>query len=182
MHRCTWTATTAIAGLTLLLAAPISTTNAATQGTQGATSDGSLVITLTIDSLVSLTRLDDIALSYTNGVVQPAQEDVCVWWNTPGGYTVTADGLNEGGGADFALKSANDESVEYNVAWSETVGGGQTSLARGTAEPFTPATLPGAVNCNNSDNASVYVSLPSDAAALTQGTYTDTLTLLITPQ
>ena len=71
---------------------------AATQGTLGATSTGSLNITLTIDALVQISALDDIPLgNYTGGANMTGADDLCVYSNT-GGYEITATGDDGAGG------------------------------------------------------------------------------------
>jgi hypothetical protein len=65
---------------------------AATPGTLGPTSQGTLEITLTIDPLVQISALDDIALgTYVGLGDMTGADDLCVYSNN-GGYDITATG------------------------------------------------------------------------------------------
>ena len=88
---------------------------AATQGTLGATSQGSLDITLTIDQLVQISALNDIALgNYTGGANMTGVDDLCVYSNI-GGYQITATG--DGTGSAFHLIGAG-ATIPYAVEWA----------------------------------------------------------------
>ena len=77
---------------------------AATDGTLGATSQGTLEITLTIDPLVQISALDDIPLgNYTGAGNMTGGDDLCVYSNN-GGYHITATG--NGNGQAFELIGA----------------------------------------------------------------------------
>lgn len=153
---------------------------AASQGILGATSQGTLDITLTIDPLVQISALDDIALgTYTGGGNMTGADDLCVYSNT-GGYDITATG----NGADQAFEligaSAN---IPYTVEWATTAGAG-TGSALTTGMPLAGQggtfTTP---NCNGGDNAQVIVTVNStNLAAAPADSYTGVLTLLVAPQ
>jgi hypothetical protein len=153
---------------------------AATQGILGATSQGTLDITLTIDPLVQISALDDIALgTYTGGANMTGADDLCVYSNT-GGYDITATGNGAGQAFELLGSSAN---IPYTVEWATTAGAG-TGASLTTGTPLTGQsgafTTP---NCNGGDNAQVIVTVDStDLAAAPADNYTGVLTLLVAPQ
>jgi hypothetical protein len=153
---------------------------AATQGTLGATSTGSLNITLTIDQLVQISALNDIALgNYTGGANMTGVDDLCVYSNI-GGYQITATG--NGAGSAFHLIGAG-ATIPYAVEWADSAG----AL---TGDPLTSGTVltnqSGTFttpNCGGTNNARVRVTVNStDLAAAPAQAYTGVLTLLVAPQ
>lgn len=153
---------------------------AATQGTLGATSQGTLDITLTINALVQISALDDIPLgAYTGGGDMTGDDDLCVYSNN-GGYDITATGNGAAGAFELIGGSAN---IPYTVAWATTAGAGTgTSLIAGVtlANQGGTFTTP---NCNGADNAQVIVTVDDVAlASAPADNYTGVLTLLVAPQ
>jgi hypothetical protein len=159
---------------------------AADDGDLGATSQGNLNITLTIDDLVLITDLDDIGLgTYTPGANLTGDDTVCVYSNT-GGYQITATGNAGGTGPAFApTGGTSGASIPYFVQWADTGGAGSgTSLTANTA-------LAGQVDSVRSpdcsggtaNNARVFVTVnDADLAAAPADAYLGVLTLLVAPQ
>ena len=157
---------------------------AATQGTAGATSTGSVGISATVPGRVQISGLTDVAF----GTVDPASaasqnEDVCVWSNTSGrAYQVTATG--SGASNAFTLSDGTNL-LPYAVEWAATAG--QTSgnaLAAGTALTglASTATSP---TCSSGAAASASLIVKMTAAnlqAAVASTYSGTLTLVVAPQ
>lgn len=153
---------------------------AATQGTLGATSQGTLDITLTIDPLVQISALDDIALgTYTGGGDMTGADDLCVYSNN-GGYDITATGNGAGQAFELIGGSAN---IPYTVEWATTAGAATgTSLTSGVTLAGQGGTFT-TPNCNGADNARVIVTVDSTTlAAAPADSYTGVLTLLVAPQ
>ena len=153
---------------------------AATQGTLGATSQGTLDITLTINNLVQISALDDIALgAYTGVANMTGVDDLCVYSNN-GGYDITATGDGAGGAFELTGGSAN---IPYTVAWATTAGATTgTSLTAGVvlANQGGTFTTP---DCGGADNATVIVTVDDvDLASAPADSYTGVLTLLVAPQ
>jgi hypothetical protein len=117
---------------TLLAAVALMTTpvaagsmaHAATDGSLGATSQGTVNINASVPSRVRLSKLTDVSLlNQDPGSDALANQDVCVWSNTvSSGYSITATG--NGAGNAFTLASGS-ETVPYAVEWAGTSG--QTS-------------------------------------------------------
>jgi hypothetical protein len=152
---------------------------AATQGTLGATSQGSLDITLTIDPLVQISALNDIALgTYTGGGDMTGADDLCVYSNN-GGYDITATG-NGGGAFELLGASAN---IPYTVEWATSAGAGTgTALTTGVTLAGQGGTFT-TPDCGGADNAQVIVTVDSnDLGSAPADNYTGVLTLLVAPQ
>lgn len=158
---------------------------AATQGTLGSTSTGSVTINASVPNKIELTGLTDV--SFTNqdpSVAASNAQNVCVWSNTSAkGYNVTATGS----GAASAFTLANGAlTVPYTVQWAgssaQTSG---TPLVSGTTlHSLTSTATNPTCAAGPSSSASLIVnisaaSLQSMAAATT---YTGTLTLVVAPE
>jgi hypothetical protein len=156
---------------------------AASDGTLDATSQGSVEISASVPNRVRLTGLDDVAFTNQDPSTAASNaQDVCVWSNTGGGYSITATGS----GAANAFTLANGSlTVPYSVAWNSSAGQ-TTGTALTTATPLASLTS-AATNqlCASgpSSSASLIVGISSDDLQTMQGglSYTGTLTLLVTP-
>jgi hypothetical protein len=157
---------------------------AATQGSAGATSTGTVGISATVPGRVQISGLSDIAF----GTVDPASaaasaEDVCVWSNTSGrGYTVTATG--SGAGNAFALSDGTN-SLAYAVEWAGTSGqAAGTALVSGTALGGLSSTATNPTcSSGSAASASLIVKMTAaDLQAAVASSYTGTLTLVVAPQ
>jgi hypothetical protein len=161
----------------------LSSSMAATQGSSGATSTGTVAITASVTAQVQISGLSDV--TFTNvGVASPVSDaqDVCVWSNTAtGGYNITATGS----GASSAFTLANSLlTVPYSVQWADTSGQTTgTGLTPTTAETgqTSNATLP---DCGGGSSASLIISITAaDLASMRSSTsYTGTLTLVVAPE
>ena len=157
---------------------------AATQGTAGATSTGSIAISASVPNRARITGLTDVAFNQDPGTAASSAQDVCVWSNTATkAYTITATG--SGAGSAFTL-SDGATTVPYSVEWAATSG--QTSgaaLASGTASAsLTSAAANQTCSSAPTSTASLIVRIgTTDLSTMSAGsTYTGTLTLLVTPQ
>lgn len=158
---------------------------AATQGTLGATSTGSVVINASVPNRVQLTGLNDVSfLNQDPATAALNAQNVCVWSNTSTkGYNVTATG--SGTGSAFTL--ANGAlTVPYSVEWSGTSGqSAGTALASGTALTGLKSTATSAT-CSSgvSSSASLIVKMSTANLQTMQAatTYTGTLTLVVAPE
>jgi hypothetical protein len=163
----------------LLLASDVELV-AATQGTQGATSTGSIDLTITIPTRTRISALNDILLGAWSGsgALSGGDANICIW-STTGGYSVTARG--SGGGNAFTLTNGA-QTVAYTVQWAQT-GGASSGTALTTGVALTGRTTNAtAIDCSTgpASTAGVFVSIPeSTLAASRPGSYTGTLTLVI---
>jgi hypothetical protein len=155
---------------------------AASDGTLGATSQGTLDITLTIDPLVQISALDDIALGpYVGAGDETGTDDLCVYSNN-GGYDITATG-NGSGGQAFELTGTSSAVIPYTVEWATSAGAGTgTALTTGVTLAGQGGTF-STPDCGGVDNAQVIVTVAdADLAAAPSDSYTGVLTLLVAPQ
>ena len=159
---------------------------AATNGTLGATSTGSVQISILVPSRVQITGLSDISFANVepNAAASSSQNN-CVWSNTATkGYTITASGSGAGGA--FTLASASLTPVPYSVLWNQSSGQTSgTSLTAATASTgfISTATAPGcATSPSSTSSLTVTIAQPQLQAMPSLTTYTGTLTLLVNPQ
>lgn len=157
---------------------------AASDGTLGATSTGSVEISASVPSRARLTGLSDVDFS-NQDPANPASDaqDVCVWSNTATKeYTITATGS---GSANAFTLTDGSATVPYAVEWADSTGATSgTALSAGTASAAFVSTAV-SHNCASapSATATLMVGMTSaDLSTMSAGTdYTGTLTLLVTP-
>ena len=159
---------------------------AATQGTPGPTSTGTVTINATVTPEVSISNLNDIAFDATalrtalnTGNKSVASDNVCVWSNNPDrSYFITATG--DGAANAFTLNDGV-RTLPYTVSFSEEVTRRVVSISSGTKSRqfVSNASAPVCVN----DNALLIVTIANAAIAGMEATttYTGVLTLLVSP-
>lgn len=167
----------------LALALPGAAT-AATQGTSGATSTGSVTISATVPGRVQISGLTDVAF----GTVDPASaasqaQNVCVWSNTSGrGYSVTASGS---GTANAFTLTDGANTLAYGVEWAGSSGQSSgTALVSGTALGGLASTATNPT-CSSGPATTASLVVKMSAAnlqAAVASSYTGTLTLVVAPQ
>jgi hypothetical protein len=172
----------ALLGLTALTATPVV---AATNGVLGATSTGSVQISVSVPSRVQITGLTDISFANAepNGQALSAQNN-CVWSNTATkGYTITATGSGTGGA--FTLASGALTPVSYAVQWNQSSGQNSgTALVASTASGgfVSTAAVPTCATTPSSTSSLIVTIAQSQLQAMPSlTTYTGTLTLLVNP-
>lgn len=157
---------------------------AATQGSLGATSTGTVSISASVPARARISGLVDVAFTNQDPVSAASfAQNVCVWSNTATkGYSITASG--DGTSSAFSLAGAAT-TVPYTVQWNSSSG--QTS---GTALT-TGAALSGLVStatqqsCATGPAASASLVVGMSAATLQSmqalASYTGVLTLVVAP-
>jgi hypothetical protein len=157
---------------------------AATQGTLGATSTGSVSIGATIPGRAQISGLTDVAFGTVDPTVPASSaENVCVWSNTSGrGYQVTATG--SGAANAFTLTSGTG-TLAYSVEWAGSSGQlSGTGLTSGTALTALSSTAT-SPTCAAGPAASASLVVKMTAAnlqAAVASTYNGTLTVVVAPQ
>lgn len=155
----------------------------ATQGTLGTTSTGSVVVTITVPSLVSISGLTDITMAPTSLGTATGNTTACIYSNLTGGnYFVTATSTNAAAGQFRAIASGG-ATIAYSAYWNNAAAASQTTtLVSGTKTAVQTGASTTSLTCGGTANANFNISLSAaQAAGVVQGTYTDTATLLITP-
>ena len=168
-----------------LVALPLAPASAATQGTLGATSSGSIGISASVPSRARITGLTDV--TFTNqdpSIAASSAQNVCVWSNTATkAYTITASGS---GAANAFTLSNGTTTVPYSVEWASTSGQtGGTVLSTGTASAsLTSAATSQTCASGAAASASLIIGITTgNLGTMAAGSsYTGTLTLLVTPQ
>ena len=172
----------ALLGLTALAATPAA---AATNGALGATSTGSVQITVSVPSRVQITGLSDISFANAEPNAQALiAQNNCVWSNTATkGYTITATGSGTGGA--FTLASGALTPVTYAVQWNQSSGQTSgTALVASTASSgfVSTAAVPTCATTPSSTSSLIVTIAQSQLQAMPSLTsYTGTLTLLVNP-
>lgn len=159
---------------------------AATQGTLGATSTGTITITLTIPNRAQISNLTDVAFTNQDPAVAASNaQNICVYSNTATkGYTVTATG--NGTANAFTLASGALAVIPYSVQFAGTSG--QTSgtvLLTGVASTgFTSTAVSPTCASAPLTTASLIIGITPANLQLAQAgaSYSGILTLLVTPQ
>jgi len=163
------------AGL-LMLAAPV---HSASDGSLGATSVGTSVVTVTIPSMVRITGVANLTIASYSGPSAFASDSVCVYSNT-GNYTVT---MTSGEGS-YVLRGVTDntKTIGYSVEWAASSGASSgTSLTYNTASG-TLAGSSASVTCGGGDNATLIVRVTdANVGTAPAQDYTDTLTITVAP-
>jgi hypothetical protein len=158
---------------------------AATQGTLGSTSTGSISIGASVPNKIELSGLSDV--SFTNqdpSVAASNAQNVCVWSNTSTkGYNVTASGSGTANAFTLANGAAT---VPYTVQWAGSSGQTSgTALVSGTALHGLTSTATNPT-CASGPTSSASLIVNISAANLqtmqAAATYTGTLTLVVAPE
>jgi hypothetical protein len=174
------------AGVAALLACSSIAAQAATDGTFGATSQGTVGISASVPSRVQISKLTDVAFTLQDPASAASNaQNVCVFSNTATkGYNIKATG--SGASSAFTLGATGGLTVPYTVEWAQTTG--QTSgtalttnvaLTGQTSAAIVPGCTSGAAT-----TASLIVKMSTTALESMQSStsYTGTLTLLVGPE
>lgn len=158
---------------------------AATQGSLGTTSTGSISIGASVPNRVQLTGLTDVNFANQDPASNASNsQNLCVWSNTSTkGYNVTASGS----GAANAFTLANGAlTVPYSVEWAGSSNQSSGSaLTSGTALTGLTSTATNATcSSGSTSSASLIVRISSANLQNMQAatTYTGTLTLVVAPE
>ena len=158
---------------------------AATQGSLGTTSTGSISIGASVPNRVQLSGLTDVSFANQDPATPAANaQNVCVWSNTSTkGYNVTASGSGAGSAFTLANGALN---VPYSVEWAGSSGQSSgTALTSGSALTGLTSTATNATcSAGASSSASLIVRISSANLQGMQAatTYTGTLTLVVAPE
>lgn len=162
------------------------TADAATQGSLGATSTGTVVINASVPQQVRISNLADVNFTNANPAVNASSaQNVCVWSNNANRrYRVTATG--SGTASAFTIASGALPAIPYSVSWNNTSGATTgTALTSGTplAAQTSVATKSNCSDQTGNASATLFVQIAAADLQDMQATasYTGTLTLLVAP-
>lgn len=165
--RRNWGKAAALASL-FAVAIPAS---AARQGNLGATSTGSLDISLVINPLIQVSQLQDIQLQTLQGQSIEGSTPVCISGNYEGEFQLEAHG--SGTGNEFEL-SAGQESIDYQVTL-------QSDASEVGLDPMAPSSALPLGTCEGTNRTLMVGIDGADTEAVQPGVYNGTLTLLVSP-
>ena len=177
----------ALAACALLAIFASGAAQAATQGTLGATSTGTVTISATIPSRVQISGLSDFVFGTLDPTTDTSlSKNVCVWSNTgTKGYNITATGNGGVSGTAFTLTNGS-KTLDYGVEWAGSTGQASgTALATGTAaNGFTSTAAAPTCGSGPTPTASLIVRFTSAQMLAAVGTtaFTGTLTLVVAPE
>jgi hypothetical protein len=158
---------------------------AATQGSLGTTSTGSISIGASVPNRVQISGLADVSFANQDPATPAANaQNVCVWSNTSTrGYNVTATG--SGAGSAFTL-AGGASTVPYAVEWAGSSGQSSgTALTSGAALTGLTSTATSATCASGpSSSASLIVRISTANLQTMEAAtaYTGTLTLVVAPE
>jgi len=158
---------------------------AASPGTLGTTSTGTVNISITIPALVQITNLSDITLGSTSSFPASGNTTACIYSNVAsplGSYYVTASSVNTSG-SDFRVKDSGTDYIIYSAYWNNTSSPSQTTtLTSGTKTAQQTGGSAVSLSCSGSSNANFNINF---TAAQVQGapaaSYSDVVTIVISP-
>lgn len=164
---------------------PLSQVFAATSGSLGTTSTGTLSVSITIPSLVQISGVSDIALGTPSSFPATGNTTLCIYSNVSsplGSYYVTASSANENSGS-FRVKDSGSNYIVYSAYWNNSSAASQTTAL--TSSTKTAQQTGGnavSLTCGGSANANFNISFSaSQVAGVAAASYADTVTLLVTP-
>jgi hypothetical protein len=152
--------------------------HAATDGTQGVTSTGSIAIDLTKTAEILISGLSDITLTGGDGSDATGSSGVCVFRNSAGTYNITASG--SGAANAFTITDGTD-TLDYALTFDD--GTGAEALATGAVLPSLNNANTSSKTCDGATNGTIGITVAAaDYDAAAAGTYNGTLTLLVAPE
>jgi spore coat protein U-like protein len=173
------------------LIAFVASTNAqaATQGSLGSTSTGTVSISATVPAKVQISGLTDFAFGTLDPTTATSTaKNVCVWSNTATkGYNITATGSYTGSsGTAFKLSNGTTQ-LDYGVEWAASAdqSTGTNLTANSVATGFTSTATTPSCASGASPTASLMVKFSTaqmQAAVGSATAYTGTLTLVVAPE
>ncbi len=158
---------------------------AATQGSLGTNSTGSLDITVDINSLVQVTNLTDLGLGTFNGggTDLSATDTFCVYRNGAGTFDITMSGS---GAANAFTLTDSTNTIPYSVDFTNIPAAATTAMTTGVLLGGQQNANTSSTTCSgagDSDNVSVTVTVTSaNLAASPAGAYGGTLTMVVSPE
>lgn len=155
---------------------------AASDGTLGTTSSGTVGVSVTVPSTVLISNLSDISVTATDPTPS-GETSPCIFTNVPAAtYTITATSAHDSAGS-FRVNDGSNY-VTYTAQWNDEDNPGGTALTSATTLTGQTSANTSSLNCGGpgGSNARFTVTFSRDTLlAAPYGTYTDTVTLLVAP-
>lgn len=174
-------AATCVVGALLVGSAHAATSNPTNPG---ATATGTVDVTVLVPDVVWIQNLTAITLGYTPGSDATGNEPFCITSST-GNYDITITSATTGNGNTDVDANGPGGTVIYNVLFDDDADASVGGSAVTTGTPIAGATSATGVppSCAGGDNAAIFVTFPEagNLAGAAAGSYTDELTLLVSP-
>ena len=164
-----------------IMALSTTATFAATQGTTGGNSTGSLDISVDVNDEVRISNLSDITGVFDGSTDVVGSSNACVYRNGTGLCNITASG--DGAGNAFTLTDGVIATpIAYSVEFND--GSGPTALTAGvTAAGMAGADQASDTCATTGNNATIGVTVAAaDLLPAPAATYVGTLTLIVAPE
>jgi hypothetical protein len=158
---------------------------AATDGTLGETSTGSVDINLTIPDQFLVSGLNDFNFGSWDGAAgdEVLTDTLCVYGNTGSTYKITASGVADSSGTTaFAVGAAGVSDVAYEVNLNDnaTNTGTDHTLTHGDEQAAVANLDTSSQNCSGGANATLTVTFPeANLQAAEAAAYGGTLSLTV---
>lgn len=148
------------------------------------TSSQDFQVTIDVTDMVRISSMDNIDLgSWAGGGDINATETFCVYSNNASAaYNVMITSQHQDGAANFFLVNADGSAnVPYVLMFNDSAGGGTGATVGGSA--LSGNGTNNSVDCGGADNAMLTVKITEpDLASVPADSYSDTLTLVVSPE
>jgi hypothetical protein len=172
--------------ITGLLAAASQQAFAATQGTLGATSTGTVLASVTISQQYQISGLTDFALgTYSGAGALTANQDVCAYTNdSTRAYHVLVTDSSTMSATGFSVQNAGATAqIPYTLKWNNAIGTtGNVALAYNTLLAGANANIVSATCTTGGKSANLQINMiATDLQAAPAGSYSTTITMVVEP-
>ena len=174
-----WWRAAAVAAVMAAYAGAADVGQAASQGRLGATSSGSIGISLHVPARLDVAGAGNLPLAAAAASDGTLEQPLCISGTGSPSYEVAAYGSGEGGA--FTLAGDEGAAIAYDVSFRTPGDGSPADLAPGAqSQSFV---LPGSEACVAGGGQAVVIDLTAGAGeAAHESSYTGTLTLVVTPE
>ncbi len=155
----------------------------ASDGNLDHTSNGNILINISKGYKVGISGFSDINFGDVTKTPEDKFIDVCIY-STTGSYDVTPTSENPHG-SQFQLSNADKtDYIKYRIEWNNTASGdGGTKLNSGSTSPRFSGANTSSEDCDGNKNARLFVAINNRSfTSASSGTYSDTLTLVVSPR
>ena len=172
----------------LLLGTLASTAFAATDGSLDSTSSGTADISVVIPSLAKITGVGDLTSTTWNGTGDvDLNHTACIYSNSAVGYKVKITAASNPSSSPttgyYIGSGATNQEVPYTMSWAPNNTGASADVLTHATNSSTYSAVSTLEDCGGTPNSTYLVHFAHAALlAVHPGTYTQTITILITPQ
>lgn len=166
--------------------------NSATDGVLGNTSTGTININLSLNTVVQITKVKDVLLTYTPGIDNGDLEyvvDLCIYTNHPSGTYKILETSNYADSGVNKVRNSGSTTVKlpYSTQWytnSTATGPVAHTFTSGNTSPTFNGAHTTSNTCNNGTQNTASIKFhftEADLLAIPAGNYEDVITLVVSP-